>query len=277
MVPEGFERTQQQVTHILSAHRQLRVLRESEPEVLHDLLRAGVVLIERSFVYAAIDLAALAAPRAIARGKIGTFLVDLLRSEAESITQSWLAARSPEQLAEVVRERLRVEPPASAAGLEAMFIKTMNMPIPWRRAAELLATERAPGANGTRADTGPSDADVQREIRAAIDDLHARATNIVATGDVIERSRKAQIDVEVVRRATSACRALLSALVESLGELLPAGPADRGQPPPPDRTRPGQLNRAVRAWAREQGLSVNATGKLPRSLVDAYLAAVEQN
>ena len=275
VVPETFERTQQQVAHILSAHRQLRSLRESEPEVLHDLLRASVVLVERSFVNATIDLAAVAAPAAIARGRTGMFVVDLIRSEAETITRLWLAARPPEELIELVRKRLRAEPPSSTADLELMFMKTVNMSVPWRRAGELLASERGE-ADGPPDDAGISDAELQRGIRAAIDDLHARATNIVGTGDVIERDRRAPIDVVVVRRGTAACRALLSALVESLGELLPPSPA-KSQPTAADnRSRPSQLNRAVRAWARSQGLSVNTTGKLPQSLVDAYLAATEQ-
>ena len=147
------------------------------------------------------------------------------------------------------------------------------MPLPWERAGELLASGRH-GADGIAVDTRLSEADARRGIRAAIDDLHARAANIAETGDLIERNRHAQIDVEVVRRGAAACRALLSALVESLGELLPAS---KGQPTSDAPTRPGELNRAVRAWAREQGLNVNATGKLPQSIVDAYLASTEQN
>jgi len=273
VVPETFDRTQRQVTHILCAHRQLRSLPESEPEVLHDLLRASVVLVERSFVSATIDLAAQAAPAAIVRGRTGTLLADLMRSEAETIARLWLGYRPSDELVRMVRKRLRAEPPDSAAGLEFMFMRTLNLPVPWGRASELLASEPA-GAYGIAGDAGPSEADARRGIRAAIDDIHARAANIAETGDLIERNRQAQIDVEVVRRGTAACRALLSALVESLGELLPA---TRAQPTSDSPTRPGELNRAVRAWAREQGLNVNATGKLPQSVVDAYLASTEQN
>jgi hypothetical protein len=46
---------------------------------------------------------------------------------------------------------------------------------------------------------------------------------------------------------------------------------------PDNRTRPGELNRAVRTWARQQGTRVNTTGKLPQSRVDAYLASVERS
>ena len=277
MVPETFERTEQQVAHLLSAHKQLRSLPGTDPDVLDDLVRASVVLVERSFVSATIDLVAAAAPATITRGRTGPFLVDLVSSEAVTITQFWLASRPQGELIEMVRRRLRAEPPGSASDLDLMFMKTLSTRVPWRRAGELLALEPAT-ANGTRDDTGSADVDPLRGIRAAIDDLHARATNIAGTGDVIERDRRALIDVAVVRRGTAACRALLSALVESLDELLPPGRVDTSRPTVADnRTRPGELNRAVRAWAREQGLSVSTTGKLPQSLVDAYLAATEQN
>lgn len=278
MVPETFERSQQQVAHILSAHSQLRSLRQSNPDSLRDLLRAALVLVERSFVCATADLAALAAPEAIRRGTMGTFLMDLLRSEAETVVRLWMASRPPEELAELVRRRLRAEPPGSVSDLEHMFMRTLNMPIPWDRASELLASEQQrPGEESRNAGDLP-DPDARRGIRAAIDDLHARATNIVAGADLIERTRYAQIDVEMVRRGSNACRALLAALVESLDELLPSSSAEVREGTAPDnRTRPSQLNRAVRTWAREHGMKVNATGTLPQSLVDAYLASVERS
>ena len=277
MVPETFERTQRQVAHILSAHSQLRSLKESNPDSLQDLLRAALVLVERSFVSATVDLAALTAPEAIRRGRIGTFLTDLLQAESETVARLWMASRPPEELSDLVRRRLRAEPPGSISDLERMFMGTLNMPIPWDRASELLASEQQrPGEESCHAG-GPPDADARRGIRAAIDDLHARATNIVAGGDIIERTRYAQIDTEMVRRATNTCRAVLAALVESLDELLPSGSAEvRERTTPDNRTRPSQLNRAVRTWARAQGMKVSTTGTLPQSLVDAYLASVER-
>ena len=278
MVPETFERTQLQVAHILSAHSQLRSLRESDPDSLQDVLRAALVLVERSFVSATADLAALAAPEAIRRGRTGTLLVDLLRSDAETVVRLWMASRPPEELSDLVRRRLRAEPPGSVSDLERMFFGTLNMPIPWDRASELLASEQQRPSEESRHAGGLPDADARRGIRAAIDDLHARATNIVAGGDIIERTRYAQIDVEMVRRGSSACRALLAALVESLDELLPSSSAEvRERTALDNRTRPSQLNRAVRTWARAQGMKVNTTGTLPQSLVDAYLASVERN
>ena len=142
MVPETFERTQLQTAHILSAHSQLRSLRETDPDSLQDLLRAALVLVERSFVSATAELAALAAPEAIRRGTMGTFLMDLVRSDAETVVRLWMASRLPEELSDLVRRRLRAEPPVSVSDLERMFLGTLNMPIPWDRAGELLASEQ---------------------------------------------------------------------------------------------------------------------------------------
>ena len=278
VVPETFERTQLQVAHILSAHSQLRSLKESDPDSLQDLLRAALVLVERSFVSATTDLAALAAPEAIRRGRMGILLMDLLRSDAETVVRLWMASRPPEELSDLVRRRLRAEPPGSGSDLERMFMGTVNLSVPWDRASELLASEQQRPGGESRHAGGLPDADARRGIRTAIDDLHARAINIVAGGDIIERTRYAQIDVEMVRRGSNACRTLLAALVESLDELLPSSSAEvRERTALDNRTRPSQLNRAVRAWAREQGLKVSTTGTLPRSLVDAYLASVERS
>ena len=133
---------------------------------------------------------------------------------------------------------------------------------------------------------------VMAKVVTIVCDLHKGAGEEVAAAEH-------SIEIDGVRKTADLCAdcferyvAPLQTALERLGEAdqpLEPGPPSDGQPRPKrsqSRKKPRSQkksrsreaaatvdNAAVRGWATEQGIEVSSRGRLPRAVVEQYLAA----
>lgn len=111
------------------------------------------------------------------------------------------------------------------------------------------------------------------------------APQAVPDRDGLDRSNRSQtpddtapaaMDVPVAIRPRRARRPRPSPVPVAANRTGASPPAEQGTSPGPAGTAEPGLSRRIRTWARENGVPVNGSGRLPASVITAYTAATQQ-